>query len=321
MKVLLVRADGVGDALACTPLVAALRAAGHTLGAVLSTRNRAAFAARTFERVHVLERIPWPRHGSTSSSRCTALDEARAERYDVALVASEELEAYELARDSRIARRVGFINGWEKPLKTLRVRPLLTRALVRAASARRAREHEAQTLFGLGSMLHGECEPSRDPARLRLLLLDGEPSSTGRVALQTSTKFASLGLDAPAFADIARSLAERFALDVLGDDPVLVERVAAASGARALRDLDMQRWKEAIVASRALVTPDSGAAHVAGFTGTPCVDLFPAHATTVADVLRWRPWASPSRVRVFAADTRTPAFARAVADDVTALAG
>jgi hypothetical protein len=38
--VLLVRLDGIGDALVCAPLVAALRDAGHELGAVFSTRNR-----------------------------------------------------------------------------------------------------------------------------------------------------------------------------------------------------------------------------------------------------------------------------------------
>ena len=32
MKVLLVRLDGIGDALICTPLIAALRTAGHELG-------------------------------------------------------------------------------------------------------------------------------------------------------------------------------------------------------------------------------------------------------------------------------------------------
>ena len=40
------------------------------------------------------------------------------------------------------------------------------------------------------------------------------------------------------------------------------------------------------------MTPDSGAAHVAGMLGIPCVDCFPKRATTNQDVVRWRPWAS-----------------------------
>jgi ADP-heptose:LPS heptosyltransferase len=73
VKILLVRGDGIGDALVCAPLVAALRDAGHEIGALLSTRNRYAFAERTFARVHVLERIPWPRHGSTKITYRAAL--------------------------------------------------------------------------------------------------------------------------------------------------------------------------------------------------------------------------------------------------------
>ena len=56
-RVAIVRVDGIGDALMLVPLVAALRDAGHELGAVLSTRNRDAFAPGTFARVHALERI------------------------------------------------------------------------------------------------------------------------------------------------------------------------------------------------------------------------------------------------------------------------
>jgi ADP-heptose:LPS heptosyltransferase len=84
MKILLVRGDGIGDALACAPLVAALRTAGHRVAALLSTGNRQAFAQRAFERVHVLERIPWPRHGSTPASRLIALERALRERLPVA---------------------------------------------------------------------------------------------------------------------------------------------------------------------------------------------------------------------------------------------
>jgi ADP-heptose:LPS heptosyltransferase len=72
-RILLVRLDGIGDALVCAPLVAALRDAGHELGALLTTRNQTVFAERAFERVHAVERIPWPRHGATPESRARAL--------------------------------------------------------------------------------------------------------------------------------------------------------------------------------------------------------------------------------------------------------
>ncbi len=294
MNVLLVRADGLGDALVCAPLVAALRAAGHAVGAVLGTANREAFAPGVLSRVHVLERIPWPRHGSTPQSRRVALASARAAGYDIALIASEELEAYEFARAAGIPERVGFINGWEKPLKSLRVAPLLTRALVRPASAARERYHEVVTLFGLGKGLYREAVPTLDLARLRPLVLEEPAVPHGRVALQASRKLAGAGLTAAALAAAARELAAcGWRPLVLGDDAEFATEVAAASGSEVAAGLGVRAWKALIAGARALVTPDSGAAHVAGMLGIPCVDCFaPGDERAMA---RWSPWAAPFR--------------------------
>ncbi len=69
---LLVRLDGIGDALVCTPLIAALRAAGHELGLALSDRNADIFAPQTATATHVLERIPWPRARFDAAHRARA---------------------------------------------------------------------------------------------------------------------------------------------------------------------------------------------------------------------------------------------------------
>ena len=320
MKTLLVRADGLGDALVCAPLVAALRGAGHELGIVLGARNREAFASGAFAHVHVLERIPWPAHGSTPRSREVALRDVRALRYDIALVASEELDAYAFARDANIGTRVGFINGWEKPLKSLQVRPLLTRPIVRAASALRAREHEVVTVFRLGMGLHGESQPTRDVGRLRALVLGADVAPHGRVVLQVSRKYAALGLDAAAYVALARELGWR-ELHVLavGDDEALVARVAEAAGIAGEGALTVTDWKARIAGARALVTPDSGAAHVAGMLGVPVVDCFAPHPAVRRDIVRWQPWASHARARILNPVHDAEALAERLARDVAAL--
>jgi ADP-heptose:LPS heptosyltransferase len=294
-----VRADGIGDALACAPLVAGLRDAGHVLGAVLGTANRDVFARRTFARVHLLERIPWPRHGSTPDSYATALAGVRAARYDAALVASEEPEAYAFAARAGIAARVGFTNGWEKPFKTLATRRLLTRALVRAASAERACEHEVRTLFRLGTGYVRTAEPTRDVARLRELVLDDAPARQRVVALQASPKLAAAGLDRAAYVALARALAAAGrAVRVYGDDAAFVRAVASAAGVAGFAPLSVAAWKMHLAAAQAVVTPDSGAAHVAGMLGVPCVDCFVPSSATAFDIVRWRPWAAPYRAIV-----------------------
>jgi ADP-heptose:LPS heptosyltransferase len=291
----LVRVDGIGDALACAPLVAALRDAGHELGALFSGRNRDAFAARAFARVHTVERIAWPRHGMTAESHARALAEVREAEYEVALIASEEPDAYAFAKAASIGQRIGFFNGWEKPLKTLQTHRLLTRALYRPASAARAAEHEVETLFRLGEGLHREDGPTRDVGRLRPLILDSEPRPHGAVALQLNAKFVGAGLDIAAFAAIARELERRkFPTIATGDDDDFGAAFATRAGTSYVHPPTLAEWKGLLAGALAVVTPDSGAAHVAGMLGVPCIVLFPRGSTAARDVMRWRPWAAPS---------------------------
>jgi ADP-heptose:LPS heptosyltransferase len=56
-----------------------------------------------------------------------------------------------------------------------------------------------------------------------------------------------------------------------------------------------REWIDAIDASASLVTPDTGAAHLAGMIGVPVVDVFP-DMHFEAQTRRWRPWASSSIV-------------------------
>ncbi len=292
----MIRLDGVGDALACAPLVAALRDAGHELGALLVPRNSGAFARGVFAHVHEVERIPWPRHGLTAGSREPALAATRAAGYDAALVASEELDAYAFAREARIPRRIGFINGWEKPFKSARLRPFLTRAIVRPASAARAREHEVETLFRLGEGLQPESEPTRSLARLRALVLDQEPERHGAIVLQLNAKFVAAGVDIAAFASIARELSGRgHAVLAITDDDVFGTAYATRASTSFVHPPDLAAWKALVAGARAVVTPDSGASHVAGMLGIPAIVLFPARNQTKSDVGRWKPWAAPSR--------------------------
>jgi ADP-heptose:LPS heptosyltransferase len=54
-------------------------------------------------------------------------------------------------------------------------------------------------------------------------------------------------------------------------------------------------WIATVDAAAALLSPDTGAAHLAGMIGVPVVDVFPdAHFDV--QTRRWRPWASSSLV-------------------------
>jgi ADP-heptose:LPS heptosyltransferase len=274
----------------CTPLIAALREAGHELGVALSDRNAGIFNPAAFIAQHVLQRIPWPKHGSTAQSSQRATSEIAACAYDTALIVSEEPEAFELAR--AIPLRTGFITGWSKPLKSLWIRRHVTNAMHRAATVRGERAHEAEIVFRLGMGLHGERSPSHDVARLRSVLVASEAAAarTG-IVVQLGAKWHAIGLDPATSRAMVTMLAARGARFIASP----AETDAAAAMARdvafdVLPSLDA--WKYCIDAAGAVVTPDTGAAHLAGMLGVPVVDIFP-DADSDANIVRWHPWASP----------------------------
>lgn len=292
MRLLLVRLDGIGDALACTPLLAALRAGGHEVGLALSDRNAAVFAPGAALAVHVLERIPWPRHGATPASRARADAQIAALRYDAALIASEEPDAYDLA--SPVPRRVGFTTGWAKPLKTLWARRRLTVALVRPATSRRQRLHEVEELFRLGAGFTAAAAPSRDPFALRPLIAEGPAPVRSGIVVQLGMKWLATGVPAAALATAVAALRERGARFLAAPS----ERTAVAGlvpGTQLEAPSGTRSWIAAVDGAAALVSVDTGAAHLAGMLGVPVVDVFP-DAGFDDETRRWLPWAAPSVV-------------------------
>lgn len=292
LRVLVVRLDGIGDALVCTPLIAALRAAGHQVSLAMSDRNADVFAPGTADATHVLERIPWPRHGSTPLSRARAEAEIAAQRYDVALIASEEPEAYELAAPVR--ERVGFTTGWAKPLKSLWIGRRVTRAIRRAATVRGARVHEAAIVFSLGAGYVGG-PPERNAARLRPLILGaGAPPERRGIVMQLGAKWNAIGIADATLARIAATLAERGARFIAAPAEIAAER-ARLPAFTIDAPPTTRAWIDAIDGAATLVSTDTGAAHLAGMIGVPVADVFPDRHFDV-QTQRWLPWASSSIV-------------------------
>ncbi len=261
------------------------------MGLALSDRNRDVFAPGVLFARYVLERIPWPRHGSTPESSRIARTRIAAAKYDIALVASEEPEAYALA--AGIPVRVGFTTGWAKPLKSLWVRRKVTRAVARGATVYSEPAHEVEIIFRLahGLELHGEAEPTRDPGRLTPLILADPPPAAEDVVVQLGTKWSAIGLDTATAGTIVSALAARGARLVASpaEEPVAAQ---LSAGSAFIVCRDVSSWKRVIGSARVVVTPDTGAAHLAGMLGIPVVDCFP-DADAVAHIARWHPWAAP----------------------------
>ncbi len=296
---LLIRLDAIGDALATVPLVAALHAKGIPVDAVLRPANAGAFSSRAVRSVVVAEF----ELRSSARSNVDAIERA-GERlatrgYTHALVATEDPSGYRLALASRAPVRIGFSNAWGKPAKTMWTRRFLTQRVYRSAGLDPRAPHECRVLFELGRTLLGKsAEPSRDPDVLRRFVIDRDVARDERIAVQITDKWERLGIPFGDVVDLLRRLQSFGTLRLLASatEREYAGRIAAATGSSVEGFAASAPWKEAIAAAPALVTPDCGALHVAGMTGTPVVGVYPPSRRYSLQVARWAPWAAPHRI-------------------------
>jgi ADP-heptose:LPS heptosyltransferase len=296
-SVLIIRLDAIGDALALTPLLAALRERAIPVDLVMRDVNAGVFSSRAARRILV---APFELR-SSEPRNLAAIDAFGAELspagYTHVLVATEDPGGYRLAGATRAPSRIGFSNGWGKPLKTLWTRRFLTTSLYRSAGLDPNAPHEYDVLFALGKPLLGDATPSRDAAALRPLVIENEPAADDRVAMQITDKWERLGIAASDVVEMTRRIAGfggRFIASSAERD--YADEIEISAGIRIDRFDSLDAWKNAIAAAPALVTPDSGALHVAGTIGTPVVGVFPGSPQFDLQVARWSPWAAPSRI-------------------------
>lgn len=284
---LLVRLDAVGDALTLVPVIAALRRRAVRIGAVLRPLNAGVFSRRALDRVHVAD----------PQSDGEIVRQIRAERYDLALIATEKAEGYRLAYGARVPQRVGFENGWGKPFKTVWIRRMCTRTVFRTAGLDPRAPHECEVVFSLARQITGAYEAPRDASALRPYVIDEEPAADERIAFQVTDKWKRLGASLEEVAELAHRVAARHAVRFVASQHETAYASAFARHARvAIETFDtLAPWKSAIAAARAVVAPDSGAVHVAGMIGTPVVACF-AGDNFALQSRRWSPWAAPHRV-------------------------
>ena len=297
-SVLIIRLDAIGDALALTPLLAAFRRHTIPVDVVLRPENSGVFSTRA------VRDIVAAAFALRSSARTTiaAIEELarrlRQRAYTHVLVATEDPGGYRLAKQIGAPNRLGFVNTRGKPLKRLWAARLLTRTIERTAGLDPSAPHECEVLFKLGSpLLFGE-RPTRDLAELRPLVLEREPPPEESVAIQITDKWGRLGMTLADVADLVRRVGAYGAPRLLSarSEASFAERIAANTRLDVSLFDDVSPWKSAIGAATAIVTPDSGALHVAGMIGTPVVAVFPQQRNFARQVARWAPWAAPHRI-------------------------
>lgn len=297
-SVLIIRLDGIGDALALAPLVEALRARAIPTDLILRTQNHDTYSALAVRRVY---NAPFALRSSARENLARIArfgEELKRNEYSHVLVATEDPGGYRLARAVAVPASIGFDNGWGKPLKTLWVRSLLTRTLRRSAGLDTRARHECATLFELGRTLVGTAHPTRSASRLRPLILDSEPTPDLRVAIQLTDKWARLGIPFDDVAALVEDVHATYGVRALASatEAEYAAQVADRTGVGVEMFEELPLWKSAIGSASALIAPDCGAIHLAGMLGTPTVAIFPPTRDFALQTARWSPWAAPYRI-------------------------
>jgi ADP-heptose:LPS heptosyltransferase len=305
-SVLIIRLDAIGDALALTPLLAALRRRTIATDIVLRPSNAGIFSSRAARRIVTAD---FALRSNARSDRAAIEGlgaELRNEKYSHVLVATEDPSGYRLARAVGAPARIGFGDPIGKPFKALWSRTMLTNTVYRSAGLDRRAPHECEVLFSLGASLVDDEAPTRDVAALRPLVLEHEPHSHDRIAIQITEKWERLGMELSGVVELVHRTAAHGALHLLSErrEAAYAKRIESATGLRVTFFDRVEPWKAAIAAAPAMVAPDSGASHVAGMLGTPIVAVFPPSRHFDLQVARWWPWAAPHRI--VRADTGWP---------------
>ncbi len=304
--ILLVRLDGVGDAALCIPALEGLRRSfpDAAFGAVCSRANAALFSPRVAH-LHVYD--------PAQPAQALAAELA-AVSYTRAIVATEEVAGYKLARLSGARIRTGFWHRLQKPFKSLWQRSQLSHAVYRPAAWTSSPEHEVATLYRLaaaaGAALPVPAEPGDLRAWLRVEDSDASRAARGALAFQITPKMLTAGWGPTALAQLVSvtleiSGYERAVLLASAQDESLAcsllehapPGLAAGGRVQVLAGFTLPRWLGALASAAALVTPDTGAAHVAGMLGAGVVDLFD-EAGFERLSQQWHPWAGAWRCLV-----------------------
>jgi ADP-heptose:LPS heptosyltransferase len=293
-SVLLIRLDAIGDALALTPLLAALRERQIPVDLVLHAANAQAFSSRAARSVFV---APFALRDSTRANRAAIArsgTELAANGYTEVLVATEDPGGYRLARAVGAPHRTGFANAHGKPFKAIWARMLLTDIVTRSAGLDPRAPHECAVLWQLGHRFVDGPVP-RDPHVLRPLVVEDDAPRGDRIAIQITDKWERSGI---AFDDVVRATRIAAACGPMraiaaNSEAVYALRVAAAAGVEVELFDTLPPWKDAIARAAALIAPDGGALHVAGMVGTPTVAVFAPQKNYDLQLARWAPWAAP----------------------------
>ena len=289
----MLRTDRVGDLILSTPFLQELR---EGFSGAEITLKVSPYCREVLSRTDFVDSI--------------VTEEAEG-TFDLAIALAPRTESYKAVKRSGAPIRLGYVYD-SRPLVRLNCKRLLTHVEVVKVAPPDFLEHEVMHTDRLARRLG---LPSLAKRKLDIGVV-GEASPDGPILFHLGDRWFAGGWMPP---DILALLAE---LGKLGKVVVtagprekeILEQNSKRFGKLDLRvDLSFFEWAELIASSACLVSPDTGAVHVAAAVGTPVVVAY-ENANFELCSHQWAPWNVPSRsVRKDTPETTIPALAESVA--------
>ncbi|MBM3465195.1 MAG: glycosyltransferase family 9 protein, partial [Armatimonadetes bacterium] len=294
LRVLMVRLDGLGDTVLTTPLLRALREAGHEVTVIASPLGAQVLHGHP----GVSALIVHDPRTSTLREKIRLSGELRG-RFDAALTVTEKMWGYLWCNAA--PTRIGFWAGAAQPVKAV----ALMGALTHRIPVQPVETHEVERIMLLGAPL-GVAGP---PGPL-WLGIDLPERRDDAVAFHLSPKWLRDGCDH----EWVRSLVEALGPVRISAGPSEAAwadaLLASVPGAERIPTGSFADWCRGLASCRLLITTDTGASHVGAACGLPVVDLFSSEGAEHA-VPRWKPWGVPSQIVL-----RAPGEARRAYEEI-----
>ena len=300
-KILVIRFDALGDSILTLPLLSTLKKSYSDAEITVITSNR---GKEVFENCSFIDKLEIADNNDKQLLR-TLTAKIKTAKYDISINVSEKIEGYKLAYNAKIPIRVGFCPGPVQPIKDILCRVYLTHPVLYDNNPNINKHlHEIERQFLLLNAL-GIAEPPTDyffeiPKEAELFAENFVKNKC--LSLHLSQKWLLDGWDENFLCMLLDVILEKYSDLHL----IVTYGPAETSLAQQIKDLNKNsraifftdpsfwKWISVLKKTRALVTMDTSASHVAAGLNLPCIVVF-GEKYFDRTVERWHPWKSNYR--------------------------
>ena len=295
-SILVVRTDHVGDLICSTPFLRSLRrrCPRATITACVAPATREVLVGNDAVDRIVTEPPTEPRPSGVEATTWLGA-RPQDEPPQMAIALAPRSRTFKLVARSGARIRAGYLYP-ERPLVRLMSRWWLTHRVpieVRSLLAERRVPHEVEQLAHFGRALGLEFSEMKLELPVSPEDLEwGREQARGRVGVHLSAGWLTHGWKLEDFTALCRALPESLITYGPAEQPLVA--ALSDSGLDLHGGMTLKRWAALLAGCSCVVSPDTGAVHIAASQGRPVVVAYQSEHFELCSQ-QWYPWNTPHR--------------------------